>query len=49
VTNRGSFPGADVAAVVDRGVSAIECLPEKDVRTTTAVNDRGYIRRLTVS
>jgi hypothetical protein len=43
VSNPGSFPGADVAAVVDRGLAVIECLPETDVRAKTAVNDRGYI------
>ncbi len=42
-----SFP-APVAAVVDRGLAVIECLPETHVRAETAVNDRGYIGRLTI-
>jgi hypothetical protein len=40
----------DVAAVADRGGAVIECLPDNDAHTPTAVNDlvndRGYTRRL---
>jgi hypothetical protein len=35
-----------VAAVVDRGGAVIEYLPDRGVLRTTAVNDRGYTRRL---